>query len=147
MFRNWLDGARDMYLTKSPDGERFEPARKLGEGTWPLNACPMDGGDLALDRKGNPATAWRRDGEIYFLDGGSRAEQRLGRGKNPAIAILGGRAVVAWSQGRAIQYTFPDRGQLMTLTTDGAFPRLVSMEDGVVAAWESTGSIMVQRLE
>jgi len=148
MFRNWLDGARDMYLAKSPDGERFEPARKLGTGTWPLNACPMDGGGMVLERKGYPATAWRRDGEVYFLDAGSREEQKLGTGKNPAIAIQGGRPVVAWSQSRAIQYAFPDRDQLMTLTSDGAFPRLVSLEDGgVVAAWESKGSIMVQRLE
>lgn len=46
MFRNAIEGARDLYLTRSHDGGRmFEPAARLGSGTRKLEACPMDAGD------------------------------------------------------------------------------------------------------
>ncbi len=47
MFRNNLDGHRDMYVAESKDGVTFSSARKLGTGSWTLNACPMDGGAVA----------------------------------------------------------------------------------------------------
>ena len=41
MFRNFLNGSRDMYLLESTDGgQTFGKAQKVGEGTWKLNACP-----------------------------------------------------------------------------------------------------------
>src|SRR5262249_24079329 len=50
MWRNDLNGARDMYLVSSEDGGRtFGPSGKLGQGTWRLKVCPMDGGGLAGD--------------------------------------------------------------------------------------------------
>ena len=50
MFRNALGGSRDMYVARSTDGGRtFPPAAKVGAGTWKLEACPMDGGALAVD--------------------------------------------------------------------------------------------------
>src|SRR5260370_1332262 len=53
MWRNALDGNRDMYVAHSKDGGvSFGRARKLGEGSWELNACPMDGGGLAIDAQG-----------------------------------------------------------------------------------------------
>nr|MBA2760816.1 exo-alpha-sialidase [Segetibacter sp.] len=43
MFRNWIDGNRDLYLIESPDGgSSFKQADKLGLGSWKLNGCPMD---------------------------------------------------------------------------------------------------------
>lgn len=49
MFRNWLQGNRDLYLIKSDNnGRSFSDAQKLGMGNWKLNACPMDGGGLEL---------------------------------------------------------------------------------------------------
>jgi hypothetical protein len=52
MWRNQLAGARDMYLAHSEDnGQTFSQAVKLGRGTWPLNACPMDGGGLATGQR------------------------------------------------------------------------------------------------
>ena len=47
MWRNSIAGNRDMYMTRSDDGgQTYMEAWKLGTGTWRLNACPMDGGDL-----------------------------------------------------------------------------------------------------
>lgn len=57
MFRNWLKGNRDLYVIKSSNGgSSFEQAQKLGEGSWKLNGCPMDGGGLAIDKDGTPET-------------------------------------------------------------------------------------------
>ena len=56
MWRNWLNGSRDMFAALSSDGGKtFATAQKLGSGTWKLNGCPMDGGSIAvrspLDRR------------------------------------------------------------------------------------------------
>lgn len=66
MFRNWLNGNRDLYLISSSNGGKtFGQAQKLGVGSWKLNGCPMDGGGLAVDKKGTPETVWRREGKIF----------------------------------------------------------------------------------
>ncbi|KAJ3054740.1 hypothetical protein HK102_011471, partial [Quaeritorhiza haematococci] len=63
MWRNSLKGARDLFLADSSDGGRtFSPAEKLGRGTWPLNACPMDGGAVAV----GPAGPGAGGGEAYL---------------------------------------------------------------------------------
>ena len=66
MWRNSLGGARDMYLSASRDGVTFPAPEKLGNGTWRIDACPMDGGGLAVspspaNRNGRWARAkmWR----------------------------------------------------------------------------------------
>src|SRR4051812_16369185 len=54
MFRNWLNGKRDMYIVASSDGgASFGGAQKLGSGSWALNGCPMDGGAIAISRDGS----------------------------------------------------------------------------------------------
>ncbi|HQY88217.1 MAG TPA: sialidase family protein [Tepidisphaeraceae bacterium] len=47
MFRNHLGEVRDIYVATSDDGgETFNTVKKLGEGSFPASACPMDGGSL-----------------------------------------------------------------------------------------------------
>ena len=47
MWRNWLGGNRDFYLADSMDrGDTFSSATKIGTRSWPLQACPMDGGGI-----------------------------------------------------------------------------------------------------
>src|SRR5919199_1471209 len=66
MFRNWINGNRDLYLiTSSNNGKTFGQAQKLGVGNWKLNGCPMDGGGLAVNKNGTAETVWRREGKIY----------------------------------------------------------------------------------
>ena len=49
LFRNSLGGQRDMYLCSSTDGgQTFGKAIKLGQGSWNIDHCPMDGGNLAV---------------------------------------------------------------------------------------------------
>ena len=134
MFRNWLKGSRDMYEAVSPgDGSAFE-ARKLGQGTWPLNACPMDGGSIF-----EGGSVWRRDGSAYFA-ANSKAEVELGKGKDPSATMAHGELFAAWSDGKAIR---TNGGK--TLSEDGAFVN-VAGTDAVIAAWESKGAIEVAKL-
>lgn len=46
MWRNVLDGSRDFYVLHADAAHRFGTPHKVGDGTWKINACPMDGGGL-----------------------------------------------------------------------------------------------------
>ena len=95
MFRNSLGGARDMFLVRSSDdGRTFGAAEKLGQGSWRLNACPMDGGGLAVSG-GRVATAWRREDTVYSALPGDR-ETSLGPGRNAAVAFGTDGVNIAW---------------------------------------------------
>jgi hypothetical protein len=96
MFRNWLDGNRDLYLIQSSDGgNSFGQAQKLGNGSWPLNGCPMDGGGLVINKNGNAETVWNRKGTIYACEPG-KEEKKLGEGKNCTMELVNGKNVYAW---------------------------------------------------
>ena len=92
LWRNSLAGARDMYAASSLDGGRtFGKAAKLGNGSWPLNACPMDGGGIASTAPGKIATAWRREKTVFLSLDGQSNERRLGVGEQPWIAATAAR--------------------------------------------------------
>src|SRR4051794_22113294 len=94
MFRDAVDGNRDMYLSEWHVNGVVSTPQKLGEGSWAINACPMDGGGLA--REGDETiTAWRRDRTV-FLDTPGRHERALGEGKDVTIAASPQGAYVAW---------------------------------------------------
>jgi hypothetical protein len=98
MFRNWLNGNRDLYLIQSADGgNTFGQAQKLGDGSWALNGCPMDGGGLAINENGNAETVWNRKGVIYACEPG-KEERKLGEGKNCTIESVNGKNVYAWME-------------------------------------------------
>lgn len=143
MWRNWLAGSRDMYLARSSDGISFSKPEKLGAGTWPLNACPMDGGGLAVS--GNKiVTAWRR-GENVFLAEPGKPEAQIGAGKDIALALAGDRIYVIWTNGTAIEYW--TGGKVEVLSKAGAFPSLTTLTDGgALAAWEENGGLQIHLL-
>ena len=86
MWRNWLGGSRDFYVASSSDGgATFQAAEKLGRGTWPLNACPMDGGGIISAGKNGVFTTWRREDRVFTARSGE-AEVEIGAGKDPALA-------------------------------------------------------------
>src|SRR5713226_8175008 len=59
MWRNALDGNRDMYVAHSRDGgASFSAAKKMGADSWRLDACPMDGGGLTMDPHGKLVSIW-----------------------------------------------------------------------------------------
>ena len=96
MFRNWLNGNRDLYLIQSTDGgNTFGQAQKLGKGSWQLNGCPMDGGSIVIDKNGNPETVWNRKGVIYACEPG-KEENKIGEGRNCTMDAVNGKNVYAW---------------------------------------------------
>jgi hypothetical protein len=102
MFRNWLDGNRDMYLIKSSDGgNTFSQAKKLGTGSWPLKGCPMDGGNVVINTNGDPQTVWNRKGTIYASEPG-KTEMELGKGKKCTMETVNGKNVYAWIEDGSI---------------------------------------------
>ena len=139
MFRNNLAGQRDMYLAESKDGLTFPPARKLGTGSWTLNACPMDGGALVLNAEGVVST-WRREGDV-FLATERVPERRLGAGRDPVVAQFQNHQDVAWSAPDGVML---ERGGGVPMTLGpGRFPSIVSLRDRTVVAWEHDGQVTV----
>lgn len=143
MWRNSVAGARDMYRAASMDGGKsFGKATKLGNGTWPLNACPMDGGSLAPLANGQLATVWRRDKSIYLALEGQSEEQLLGPGEQPWIAGTADGPVVIWlaKRGSTAYLLSPASKTPVELSSDATDPVLAAGPSGrgvVAAAWES----------
>jgi hypothetical protein len=143
MWRNCLDGARDLYVIRSTDLRSFAKPVKLGDGTWKINACPMDGGGLT-HVKGRTVTVWRRESAIYQAEPG-RPERKLGDGKDVAITSSGGLVYAMWVDGTSLVASID--GSTRVVAEDAAFPSLVALPGGgVLAAWQENGGISVAEL-
>ena len=128
MWRNSLKGARDLYLASSSDGGKtFGAAEKLGRGTWPLNACPMDGGAVAAGPDGRVETVWMRAGAMFAARPGE-PERGLGRGVQGWTAFGAEGPYSVWLEKRP--------GKLLALTREGQSPTILAERaaDPVVAA-------------
>lgn len=126
MWRGLRDGARDMQIA-SPPGE----ATKLGSGTWKLDACPMDGGALALAADGRMLTVWRRDTQVFSATDGS-AETLIGAGEQPWIA----GSTIVWLEKRG--------GKLFALAANSKVPEMLAADanDPVIAASPDGKSVL-----
>ena len=142
MFRNSLDGKRDMYVARSTDGATFGPAARLGIGSWTLNACPMDGGGLVAGPGADVTAIWRREGTV-FLSTPASPEQRIGDGRDAVVALSGPHRDVAWSADAGVTLLRDGRGQVLG---GGRFPSLAALPDSSVVAWEHQGQILIQRV-
>jgi hypothetical protein len=98
MWRNSIAGDRDLWVATENPGQAGFSAQKLGLGTWTLNACPMDGGDIIARSGGAFSTVWQRAGEVFLCLPGE-TEIRLGRGSQPVGTEVGSRTVVVWQDG------------------------------------------------
>jgi hypothetical protein len=141
MFRNSLEGNRDMYVTVSKDaGRTFAAARRQGTGSWQLEACPMDGGDLDwID--GRTASIWRREGEIYAVrDDGP--ERSLGPGVDPVMSSYQNTIDLAWTSPEGIMLRRGDHKPVRVVV--GRFPAVLAQSDRTLLAWEHNGKVLVQ---
>ncbi len=146
MFRNWIKGSRDLYLIKSSDGGKsFAHAQKLGEGTWKLNGCPMDGGGVAINNNGIPETVWRREGKIY-IDVPGTPEKEIGEGRNCTIATANDKNVYAWTENGNVIVKKSD-GMKKSLGK-GSLPLVKALNnDKVICVWENEKQIHASVLE
>lgn len=140
LWRNSLGGQRDMYASVSSDGgATFGPAAKLGSGTWPLDACPMDGGAIAVAGR-QVATIWRRGQDVFLVEG-QQPERRLGTGEQPVLALTHHGPWAAWltKRGESLFLLNPGAEQPIQLATYAADPVIATGPQGrgpVVVAWE-----------
>ncbi|MCY7349334.1 MAG: glycoside hydrolase [Cytophagaceae bacterium] len=140
-FRNFIGGARDLYLLHSADGGRtYAPAQKLGKGTWKLNACPMDGGTVALQADGKPITVWRRESTVYQCLPG-KPEQAVAEGRNCTLAVAPSGPVMAWET-KGTLFVKPPHGEAVPVGA-GQVPSLAVVRKNVVCVWEDQKQIRV----
>jgi hypothetical protein len=149
LFRNSLKGDRDMYLVTSLDqGTSFGEARRLGRTNWHLNACPMDGGMLAVNGRGEFNTVWRRDRTILSSGTKPAAETLLGTGEQPWTSASADGFFTVWTTKRDgdLQMLKPGSTQIETLSENSSYPVVVSSSDANSSAyvlWE----IVAQKIQ
>jgi hypothetical protein len=137
LFRNQLGGNRDMYVVSSEDGETFGSARSLSRTQWMLNACPMDGGMIAVAADGAMWSSYRQKDQIYLSDG--QKEISLGRGEQPTVACLGKRPLALWTTRRVGDLMLGEAdAKARRISPDARDPVIVAAASGAFAivAWE-----------
>lgn len=140
MFRNNLQGNRDIYLIHAADGgHEFGTAVKMGQGSWKLDGCPMDGGGLSIDRNKVPQTVWNRKGTIYASAPGI-AETAIGSGKSCTMTSVDEKNIYAWQENGKIVVLMP--GGIKKILGDGRLPVLKAVDDNkVLCIWENEKKI------
>ncbi len=146
MFRNWLNGNRDLYLVSSSNnGKTFGQAQKLGVGSWKLNGCPMDGGGLTVNKNGTPETVWRRESKIYAATPGL-PEKEIGEGRGCSMESVNGKNIYTWTNNGNVVVMKP-QGQKRVLGK-GSQPLLKALNnEHVICVWENEKQIHAQVLE
>ncbi|MEO5649688.1 MAG: hypothetical protein ABIR03_07165 [Ginsengibacter sp.] len=146
MFRNWLDGNRDLYLISSSNGgTSFGQAQKLGTGNWKLNACPMDGGGLAINKNGEVQTIWKREGNIFTAIPGV-PEIKIGQGRGCTIEIMGDHNIYAWTEKENVVFIKSD-GEKKVLGK-GSQPVIKALDKNhVICVWEHEKQIHASIVE
>jgi hypothetical protein len=148
MWRNQLNGYRDMYML--PLNEKLEPtatAAKLGSGTWKLDGCPMDGGNLSVDAQGKVMTAWMREGKVFVSRPGE-PEQLIGTGRNPVAVIRQNQPMVLWNTREEV-LLLTKTAEKPTSLGKGSYPQVSLNGDGtrMMACWEGDkGEILYKML-
>ncbi len=156
VFRNSLKGNRDMYLVSSHDGgATFDNAVRIGRNNWQLNACPMDGGMLAVDKSQKLFTVWRRDRSVFSAEPMRISETLLGVGEQPWVASNDDGFYITWTSKRDGELFLlkPGNTDGEILSSRASFPVIVSTsqpEAMVYIFWEKRSeqvfSIMGQRI-
>jgi len=140
MFRNWLHGNRDLYFIHSVDGgHSFGEAQKLGNESWQLDGCPMDGGGIAISRDGILQTVWNRKGKIYGCEPG-KDETQLGIGRNCTMESANGKNIYSWVQNDTI--IVMKAGGAGINVGEGQLPLLKELnDDHVICIWQNNKQI------
>ena len=152
MWRNWLGGSRDLYLTTSADGGRtFSAAQKIGTGTWKLNGCPMDGGAVAFKAPSRPLAVWRRDRTVFASETPAIERRLSAAASQPVVAAGKGGVFFMWEEGGGLML---QRGSSLPVrfSDKAAAASIAATPDrGPVAVWESSAtephSLFFDRLE
>ncbi|RZL19612.1 MAG: exo-alpha-sialidase [Pedobacter sp.] len=139
MFRNWIDGNRDMYLIQSVNGGKtFMEARKLGMESWKLKGCPMDGGGLAI-RGAGIQSFWRRGDKLFLCEPG-KAEMVIATGKGGVMDSNNEKNVYSWIENGEVIFSTSDN-ERRVIGRGGSPAIKVIDENSFVVAWEQDKTI------
>ena len=140
MFRNWLKGNRDLYVSQSTDiGQTFGNAEKIGVGSWTLKACPMDGGGIAIGEQSDIHTVFNRNGTIYSCSEGEM-ESRIGEGRSCTMDARNGHEIYSWVEKGQVVY-LDSKGRKVALGK-GQLPVIKSLDNNhAICIWEDDKQI------
>ena len=145
MFRNWLNGSRDLYLLRSSDrGRSFKAAEKLGMGTWKLNGCPMDGGGVYIDPSMDVYTVWQREGYTYYCKPG-QMETQLGKGRECSIAGTADNVVFTMQNRDTLKAIKLRTKSEITIGTGNSLKSIVLPDNKILCVWEQDNKIKFRR--
>ena len=140
MFRNNIDGSRDLHFTKSTDkGESFAPPQKLGSGTWKINGCPMDGGGFTSFGNDGIMSAWQREGMVYTA-ASDLSEQLIGAGRAPSISGPRDHYSIVYTKGDEVMAIH----EPMTMSEkigNGTSAKVLASDDKILYIWVSDKGI------
>lgn len=142
MWRNSLNSARDLYALSSKDGGKtFNAAEKLGQESWSLKACPMDGGAIAVGPANKVETIWMREGAIFEARPG-QPERKLGPGFQGWVAYGSAGPFAAWLGQRSgpLMIQIPTESKPFVLANEAGSPMVTSSPNGrdpIVVVWEA----------
>ncbi|GAB3944546.1 hypothetical protein GCM10028805_12220 [Spirosoma harenae] len=143
-FRNWLDGSRDLYLAHSVDGgATFSSVQKLGEGTWKLKACPMDGGAVVISATGQPLTVWRRENTLYTCRPNA-PETSIATGRNVTIATNATQTAIAWDEAGTVWAKLNNDAPIVL--GKGQLPSIALVDKSMICVWEAEGQVMITNI-
>ncbi len=140
LFRNSIEGKRDMYLVTSYDGgASFDTSIRLGIQQWSLDACPMDGGMLCTSNNGKLTTVWRRGRMIYSSSNRVSNETLIGTGEQPWICCNSQTTYVVWTSRREgeLQLKNLETSETVKIADDARDPIVVASSAGPAQVfWE-----------
>lgn len=146
MFRNWLNGSRDLYVAKSSNsGKSFSPAAKLGLDTWKLNGCPMDGGGIVVDKAASIQTTWQRKGVVYYCQPG-QPEVFMGKGRTSSISGSGANTYISYQNSDTLKLVALKNKKSIQIG-NGAFLKSAALPEGkILCVWEKDKNIVYRKI-
>ena len=145
MFRNWLLGSRDLYLLQSDNkGLSFKDPVKLGNGTWKLSGCPMDGGGLIMNEKQQIKTVWQRQGIIFYATPGV-AENEIGKGRGCSITDSK-NPIITWQEGSKLKVKEFNKTDVIDVGEGGFIRSIRTKDKNIFCIWEQEGKIIFKKL-
>jgi hypothetical protein len=146
MFRNWLNGSRDLYVLRSKDGGKtFGEAQKMGMDTWKLNGCPMDGGGITIDAANTVNTVWQRKGDIYYAKPG-QPEVYMGKGRTCSIVLNSNKPVIAYQTNDTLKVVTAGSKQVTTIGNGGFLKAVALADQSLLCVWEQDNKIKYKKL-
>lgn len=141
MFRNWLNGSRDLYVARSAKGGKtFTAPQKLGLDTWKLNGCPMDGGGLLVNAANGVETVWQRKGMVYYCRPGA-PEVFVANGRTCGINGDGVNTFITYQTGDTLKVAGLTHKPVQVVG-NGAFLQSAVLAGGkLFCVWEQDGVI------